>query len=363
MKRLELLGALKMAAPALSKKGLIPVFTCFCFHDKTVTAFNDTLAIRVPCSLEMEGCIDGDTLLKFIRASKAGKVEIVEVKKKNVRMKFGRSRVRWPFYPVKDFLFEPETEGEEAHRFKVKDKFMRALEAALISPGTNPAAPNRMGVTMVFEENGIVLYSTDGISMTRVRVNMKFKLPRKILKRPVMMDTVFVQALVDHHRVDKIKYLGITEDTVEAWSQEGVWFYIRQRLDAEPKVFTDVFREHRNRARFMAPKGFDRALQRAIVLIDAGGGRDVRLSLRDGRVYLKTETLAGDVKDVLRHGSMKREEPKDIVVMVDPKRTAVALTADLGPVMSVDKCIWIEGSSDKQLKVDHLISIVPVIKG
>jgi hypothetical protein len=55
LEREDLVAVLKKVAPALSGKELIPIFSCLCFGEKSVHAYDDVVAMQFPLQCGIRG--------------------------------------------------------------------------------------------------------------------------------------------------------------------------------------------------------------------------------------------------------------------------------------------------------------------
>ncbi len=111
MKREELLRQLEMVSPGLAQKDIIEQSSCFVFQDKKVMTFNDEVSCSVPTTLDVEGAVTADPLLKLLRKMPEDtiNIEVVEgellIKGKGRRL--GIRMEKEVLLPVKD-IEQPE---------------------------------------------------------------------------------------------------------------------------------------------------------------------------------------------------------------------------------------------------------------
>ena len=80
MKRLPLLAALKLAAPALGDDEPLPAHAHFCFEDDSFYAYNDIVAVIVGMKTGLNFGLHGQTLLGVLSTSRSEDVEFKQAK-------------------------------------------------------------------------------------------------------------------------------------------------------------------------------------------------------------------------------------------------------------------------------------------
>lgn len=110
MDKAVFLAALERAAPALSKKELLPVFGAFKFDGKHVTAYDDQVAVIAPCETPFRAVLNGEGLLTYVKGLGAREINVKE-KDGSFVFSAGRSRLTMAQIPYDDHTFEPPKTG------------------------------------------------------------------------------------------------------------------------------------------------------------------------------------------------------------------------------------------------------------
>jgi len=350
LRRKTLISEVERVAPALSSKTFVPALRCFNFEDGHVVAYDDIIAIRVPCTFPIDGCLPGALMLNMLKASKAKEV-VVSKKDAGVLLVLGCSRVNMPLLTTADFPFKPPADLEsEACELAIDAKIRNALEQASISLGTDPSAQSRLGITISFGGARIAFYSTDGATITRVFVDA---VPPKVLQRSaIILPPRFCEMLVGQSSANPITKLFISKSLVEARSKDGLQIFGRVVEGANTKQFEDIFKANITDTGLVAiPPTLKHALKRATILVDMAGADLSRFTIKDGHLHIYTSSPAGEVDDkmTLQGDDIAKTSPVECVA----KRILRALT--LGKKMSFGKVVRISGPG-----VEHLIVAVMV---
>lgn len=299
--RAELIANLKQVEPALSSKEFVPIFTCFCFDGATVTAYDDIVALQAPCGINIKGGLRGRLLLDFFEASKATNVEISQ-DGRDVHIKAGRSKLDTTAFPEEDFIFQ-FPKGEDAEVIDIDEAFTEALGKALVSMGTDPSHQWRMGVTTIFDSRGIIFYSTDNKSASKVWVD--FDKERDIPERVTVLPPRFCELVVDLGKKNGAHKLVLTETWAECKFKSGLRLFSKTIQQAAPDQYDAIFTEQAGKKvrqqLIDIPAGLDRCLERSEVVI--GYNTDdpkMTLKVEEGKLNFYTKSPVGDVRDTIK---------------------------------------------------------------
>lgn len=299
MERAALAEILKQVQPALSTKDMIPVFTCFCFDGKTVTAFDDIIAIQAPCSFEVTGGVRGATLLAFLRASGAKEVTVTEGKEELV-FKLGAAKLTLPVVSPDDFVFS-FPDDSKASSVPITGDLITSLEKALVSMGMDPSHPWRMGITLAFDEGKVWLYSSD--NMTASRAQVAVKVPEKLVGKSVVMPPKMASLLPTMAKREKEGELWVTTKWLEARWQSGTRLFARAVDGVDVSQFEGLFEQMLPKGYMKKaidlPKGIDRRLERALVVLENTPDKISTFQIEDDRLYMLTHSNLGEAKDVV----------------------------------------------------------------
>ena len=296
MNRDEFLTILNQAAPALSSKDLVPILACFCFDGKTVMAYDDTVALRIPCVTEFAGGVRGDVLLGFLKATRAKEVAFDFEKANQLVVLAGRAELKQPLVPVADFVFEePKTAG--ALQLPLVPELVDGLKKCLISMGRDPAHSWRLGITISFSRTKIQLFSSD--NQIASRVELKCELPEEFENESVVLPPKFVELLISSAGKKAEGTLTLTAGWVKLEYSNGAVLFARAIDTVDVQAFNKVFACEAGASFVPIPRGFSRCIDRALVVCRSmnDGGTDARL--KDGHMELETKTALGEVFDAI----------------------------------------------------------------
>lgn len=297
MKRTELISCLKLVEPALSGKDLIPVFSCFCFNGKTVSAYDDIVALQHALPFEVKGGIRGRLLLGFLTASRAQDVA-VEQEGQQVTLRLGRSKFDTTALPETDFAFVFPKEAHAAGQVPVTKALLQAMGKAQCSMGSDPTHPWRMGVTLVSGKKGLTLYSSDNRSATRVFVAGATMDGVKA----VVLPPRFCEMLLTFSKATKPDTLLVGDAWVQVRFGGGsLRLFSRTTGKADASSYEQVFSSAlKDDVTFAdVPKGLQHCLERAAAVLPFSKDPYSRLRAKDNKLILSTESSAGNVRDVI----------------------------------------------------------------
>jgi len=230
MKRKELVDKLQLVANALATDNMVPMFQCFVFHDKTVTAYNDALAIVTDCEVAESFAVNGQVLLGLLTNSHADDLAFT-LESEDILVKAGKSTFRLPYFPKADFLFAAP-KAEEHPGIPIDIKLIDGLQACLLTSSTDNAQPALMGVCL---RDGN-LYSTNGDAVSRFALGALPSLR-------AMLPNAFCQALIKIYTETKAIQgsLWITAEWVGAilgagYSVYGRLLQVDRPLDYEAEI-------------------------------------------------------------------------------------------------------------------------------
>jgi DNA polymerase III sliding clamp (beta) subunit (PCNA family) len=292
MVREEFLAACKRVSAAISGRDLIPVFSCLCFGEKSVHAYDDVVALQFPLVSGLSGGIRGSLLLGWIGEAKAKELEVSQ-EGDNVTLKAGRAKLVTPIIASEDFLFKPPAR-EDASQRALDAEFLDALAKASISLGRDPSHPNRLGVTVVFSDEGSLFYSTNDRTACRVKIG---KPASDAI--PVVLPPRFVELLGDVGKSDAPTKMYLTKDWVEVKFTSGLRLFSRTMSTSDVDAFKNIFTASKMPYSVAVPKGFDRALQRAQSVVSYAKDPFTKITADGNRLKLATKTPAGNVFDAV----------------------------------------------------------------
>jgi DNA polymerase III sliding clamp (beta) subunit (PCNA family) len=348
MERKEVLGVLKMVEPALSTKDLIAVFACLCFTEKTVTAYDDVVALQFPFNFGITGAIRGRVLIDFLSSCRAKELELEEGDG-SVKVKAGRAKLDTPVLPEDDFLFK-RPKMEKGDTLDIGEAFLTALGKAMISMGRDPSHPFRYGITVATISDpkpGLVFYSSDNKAATEVYWHTKEGLKVELV---TVLPPRFCELLTEIGKTDKPTNITLTEEWVEAKFASGLRLFSRTVQGAELKTFGKVFGPLDDYKRLVPiPKGLDRCLERACVVAKYSKEPFTSLTIKDDKLILLTKSeAAGNVRDSI---TIDTHGPASEWVHPELLARALPLAESMGFVEN--SCILLKGKN-----FTHMVTVV-----
>jgi DNA polymerase III sliding clamp (beta) subunit (PCNA family) len=296
MKREELLDTLDLVRPALSSKNLVPIYTTFCFTDETVFACNDIITIIAPFKSGIVAGVHGETLIGLLSNSKAKNVTM-DLSENSLLVKVGSSKINLPVFPEDDFLFnEADVDSDWMVSLNIDKNLLMGFECCLITSSQDLALPALMGVTLLSTGATCHLYSCDGDALSRFAVG---KAKGKCSEH-LTMPSEFCRAVLKITSKFKIDEgtLEVNKDWAKATLSNGYIIYGRTIYKKDPLDYEAAIKKSVGKSPqfFDAPSNLVDALARAAVIVNKET-METSLSISDGKIYLKTESSLGVVKD------------------------------------------------------------------
>lgn len=296
MKRSELVTTLDLVGHALASHDLVPMFKCFTFDSKYVTAYSDAIAIMAPCETKDTFALNGSTLLGLLKNSHADEVEFSIQDKQDVSIKTGKSRFKMPYFTKNEFLFEVPKD-KWTSRLPLDENLLSGLSACLLTSSKDLAQPAWLGVHLRETAKNVALYSTDGDAITKFQTKVKAS-----STPPCLMPNIFCEAVLRTCKETECKtgFIGLNDEWAMAELDTGYTIYGRfppvdNLVDFEGEIKAAMT----EKPEFVGvPKELDHALSRARVIADPESAKTV-LDIADGRLRLSTETQMGVVTDTL----------------------------------------------------------------
>lgn len=293
MNRGELVKVLNLASGALSSTDFVPIYKCFAFNGKTVTAYNDLIGVTAPCVTGDEFVVHGGTLLGLLENSSAEDMAFtLDGNTNDVTIKSGRSTFRLPFYPLEDYIFvDPDL--NQSIDLDLNTQFLDGLRACLKTSSRDNSQPAFLGVAL----QGNRLFSSDSDAISEYILDAKNK-----AKEQYMLPNEFCELLIKI--TDELPegdgIIHVNNDWVMAELPGGYSVFARVIQNSAPVDFAkEIKKTMRGNGDFKAtPEGLKEALLRARVVADRETAK-TELKVEKGRLKLLTETSMGIVRDSL----------------------------------------------------------------
>jgi DNA polymerase III sliding clamp (beta) subunit (PCNA family) len=298
IQRESLLKIASLVRPALAKTNYIPTLQHIRFDGKFATAFNDISAISVRADVELERCLPGETLIKALGSFNAKEVS-VQQNDAEVVLKSGRSRMKLPTLPTKDFPLQwPDDDGDD---IDLEPAIVKGIERCLINVGNDPTHPECMGVTLDSDEGVAVLFSTDNFTISRYTSKSKVKLPGGA---PVILPTFFCEQLVALAKMYNEEGITLTirGGSLMATFGKQAKLLTRTLVDKEPLDFPSMFGKQLKGLKEVTdaptiPDSFDSALQRALLILEPEVDKVTTVGIVEGGFTMHSTSNMGDADD------------------------------------------------------------------
>lgn len=335
MDRLKLLAILKKVAPALgAEKSLLPILSHFAFDGKTVTAYNDVVALQTPCDVGFVGCVDGPRLLALLSSSRSKTAEFTE-SGSDVVLKLGRTKATFTRHNLKDFPFSAPRHRRTSD-VELGEDFLRLLKTASLSASQDIATRTRYGITCSFlGEKGYRIYSTDGRTIVAASCSDNLDLSGTVIFVPGFY------SLLLGMKSPTLQIPSVGQQPITRDKQNNVTLYGRVLREVNTKQFISIFKnvDAASIPTVPVPKALGRCLERASVVAD-----DTRFKYAEGKLRLSTASSLCDVKDVLPADF--GDSPFDIVSSSSCIRRFIEIAEEIG---FSENCVLLRGKSFRVL--------------
>ena len=324
MHRIELIEKLERVAPALSGNNLVPVLSHFWFRENTLLCYNDQIAICTKLTTDFAGAVPGDTLLSLLSVSRAKEVEFFvgqadgkKLPDGQLLIKAASSKLKLPFLDVASTkIFEmPKPDSAKALAVDMK-QFLEAVNSCMRSLKEDTSMPDSLGITLVFNNNGIDLYATNDATISYAHVKTKKPQPdgRVVLSGNFCRQMISLAKAGDHMHVE------IHEDHSLFSCNDNILF--GRLVDVQrPLEFSSViessFPKESEKLLVSVPSKLQLILERAIVITDSKTERPkTEITIKAGIArFFSQSAEKGEVRD-----SMQLEEQHpDVHVSIDPR--------------------------------------------
>jgi len=332
MEREALLSKVSLVAPALSNKDIIAVLSCVCFDGTTITAYDDVVAIQAPFVMPIKCGVRGSTLLGFLNVSHSAEVT-VEKRADCVYVKAGKADLKLPFVDPADFVFKVPKDATSAQSLPTSEQLLDGLASMLDSMGVDTSHPWRLGVSVLFEADAVVLFTNNNSHIgCRLRIPMD-NVPKALAGRFVTLHPQFITLLVGMAKKDWPTSLEVGSVWVCARFESEAALYVRLIEQVEQKshelVWAAAAKEFDKYKGQPFPKGFERSLQRALVVLEGLNDRVCSFSVVAGSLKIEARSMLGEVKDASTfdtHVDAKCQSFPDIMLKALPGCDSVAFS-------------------------------------
>lgn len=299
MRRKALVNMLELMKPALADEAMVPIYQNFCFDGETVYAFDDALAIVGPCETGVDpfSC-HGGIMLGLLRNCRTEDVDVEFDNKANeVVFIAGRAKMRLPYLPAEEFLFqEPEPETW-AVGLEIDDRLLEAMEICLTTAGKDTAQEALMGLTLNIGD-GVNLYSCDADAISHFLIEPANDSDAQV---ECLVPSGFWESVMRICKAEKNVHgkLFVSDDWALAKLENDYRIYGRIIKPKLPVDHADsIERQLRGKEPpwVNVPKGLEHALSRARIIAEPKSAY-TEITIKDGRMILYTNTDLGEVRD------------------------------------------------------------------
>ncbi len=317
MKRTELIDILNTAKLGLTTRDFIPILSHFCFDGETVLAYDDVIAIQLPCDIPIQGAIRGELLLSLLSKSVGDEVHCKQKGKKVSITIDGNEKIELPTLPMEDFLFEfPDTSGLQ--RIPLTQKFINGFKHCLLSASSDTSSPERMGVTLSFKKK-IEMYSTDNVTISRFLVG---KDAGELSNIGVMILPVeFCKALVDiASGMEDDPELLIGDDWGWVVVDMGDWGQLYSRLGSASapmdytKIINPYIKQVRGKTYADVPEYFPNLVRKALPFLNEESDGTCSIDVKDNELTVSVTTSYGNFSQPVELDS----DVDDVSIKVEP---------------------------------------------
>jgi DNA polymerase III sliding clamp (beta) subunit (PCNA family) len=303
MERAALLEQLEIVEPALSDSDLIPVLTNFWFDGERVMAYNDQIAISVPCKTEFHGAVPGKILLDMLRASQAKTIEVV-AEDDSLNIRAGSARIKLGLLPPSQFLFDMPAPPKSDEGIPLATQDLKpALECCMMSVSNDTSVPDYLGITIMPRDKDLLFYATNGHTISRAKLNSSrnpFTFPRAILSGK------FVAQLLRLVGRGARGNLVIASD--HSIAQVGsVTLFGRLIESSKPLPLEDTYSHHVpanvHNQLYQIPSALRLILERAVIITDGATDQtSTQVTVKNGtdgkrRMVFKSQSQRGEITD------------------------------------------------------------------
>ena len=319
--REALIKLASLVRPALAAQAYIPALTHIKFDGSYASAYNDVSMISVRAEVDLAALVPGELLIKALSSFTAESLVIQDMtKEKAIVVSSGRSKLKIPVLDLDAFPFEVPNMAK-ANSIKLSPAILKGIEHCLLSVGSDPTHPARMGITLDVDTRGnAILYSTDSFTVSRYRTKTKIKLPGD---SPIILPTFFCQqaiALAKTYPSAPITLLSAAGALMIELGEEATLFS-KTLVDVEPLDFPKLFDKHckvdqLENELFPIPDSWDAAFNRAMLVLGGELDKVTQVTMTPNSLKLHSTSSMGDSDESMAHALEDVSLPDP--VLVDP---------------------------------------------
>lgn len=307
--RESLIKLMNLVRPALATQDYIPAYKHIRFNGGYAATYNDIAAIKVKlpyaAELDLGLCLPGEMLIKTLGSFNAEKVMLQPGKDASLLVTSGRSKLKLPTLPAKDFpLTIPE--ASKAPVVTISQDMLTGLQRCLLSVGNDPTHPAQQGITLDVEDGKALLFSTDNTTISRYKTKTKIELPGDA---PVILPTFFCEQLVSlakaypQTEVEIELHMGaLVAYFFDEQDVEHAVLFQKTLVDLEPLDFPAIVAKHVKLTGLAdqlseIPAAFDAALSRALLVLASEVDKVTKVTVTPEQIRLLSTSSSGEASD------------------------------------------------------------------
>ena len=318
--RVKLLDALKVAAPALVKQAISPVFGCFLFTGKEVVAYNNIFAIGCSASTgAMQGCLQGKLIQELLSATTVESISKVSVEKETIRFRLGGANVDLPVIQSEEFPLDLPT--EDGPTLAVPEDIIDVLSKISKVMCREVVRPKLCGVTLSVAEDGNQEWlAADGPMGIRVRIPAP-KVGSNQFRGVIGIPPESIDAIVGLGENLKGARWEATAESHLKIRTDTVWMISRLNAEVDANMYHQIFNQYSGTELVGVPSGLQDVLRRAVIVLDSGGFNQCTVTCERGQMLIDAEVRGvAAIRDTVPwEGAESRK------FTVDPRRWISAL--------------------------------------
>lgn len=326
IERKKLLEALEPLKPALAVRTVIAAQTQVWFDKEFAYAHDGGFGVRSAFETPFDFGVPGKLLLGLLESSDAEEI-ILEPKDTALVFKSGKSTVKLTILDKSARpTFYSDDPGKPVTTIKVSKELVEGLRRVFMLRPANPKRLEHHGVCLFPVESEMDLYTTDSKSIAVAPVAQKYKGKKLVIPR------VFAEQLVaqceenaeleifgDHFRVNATEKVTLYSNVFDTSGMQDLPATVDRAYDTKAAPL------------FGIPKGFDAALERAVLMAGSAEEPVVTLKTHGKKLTISGAFRSGDFSE--EFDVDKNLPERSVEVLAKPLMTTAAVQQLMvGPV-------------------------------
>jgi DNA polymerase III sliding clamp (beta) subunit (PCNA family) len=262
----------------------------------------------------------------------------LELTENEVRITSDKSKTKIRLVTMPTTKFEEVCDIPDAPTQALKcdaGAFLAGIRTCLRSVSTDTSIPDQLGVTILPNDTGCVLYATNGQTLTRSIVKFKGESP---FTHRAILSSLFCKQLLELADAGKPLKLHVAKDHAIFVDDKGTVLFGLLVESEKPLPYTGVFNQHykRDRDGELVPiaSKLGNIVERACVIAAAEAiAVQTKITVKNGIAKFHTSSRLGDVNDELK---LVDGHP-DTELLVDPKHLRAGI-GDFDKMLITERC-------------------------